>query len=195
MEHHDKAGGTVDLREHEFDGIREYDNKLPNWWLWTFYGACIFSLFYWLWYHGFAFGDTPKEAFDKEWSARQAAAVETMFTDDELRAASQDAAVVAAGKTIFAANCFACHSSDGGGVLNGVPLPGPNLTDNAWIHGGAPMNLFTTVWKGVPEKGMVTWGPMLGKDRIRSVVAYVLTLRNTNVPGGKPAEGTPYDGQ
>lgn len=195
MDHHDKTGGFAELREHEFDGIREFDNKLPNWWLWTFYGACIFSFFYWLYYHGFAFGDSSRQAFQKEWDAQQASAVETMFTDDELRSASKDAAVVAAGKEVFTVNCVACHSADGGGTIGGAPLPGPNLTDNAWIHGGAPMQIFSTIYKGVPEKGMVTWGPTLGKERIRSVAAYVLTLRNSNVPGGKPPEGTVYDGQ
>ncbi len=87
-----------------------------------------------------------------------------------------------------ATNCAVCHGQEGQGNI------GPNLTDNAWIHGGAPMQIFATVWKGVPEKGMVTWGPVLGKERIRSVVAYVLTLRNTNVAGGKPPEGQVYEG-
>ncbi len=195
MTREDTNASSAELREHEFDGIREFDNHLPQWWLWTFYLACIFAFFYWLWFHGFAFGDSPNEAFQKEMAAAQVAAVDTMFTDDELRAASKDAAVVAAGKEVFATNCVACHSANGGGTLGGIPLPGPNLTDNAWIHGGLPMNLFVTVWKGVPEKGMVTWGPVLGKERIRSVVAYILTMRNSNVPGGKPPEGAIYDGQ
>lgn len=185
---------TVELREHEFDGIQEFDNHLPNWWLWTFYLACIFSFFYWLWYHGFAFGSTPMDDLRAELARGQVHAVETMFTDDDLRAASQDAATVAAGSSVFATNCVACHAANGGGTLGGIPLPGPNLTDNAWIHGGAPMQMFTTVWKGVPEKGMVTWGPVLGKERIQAVVAYILTLRNTEVEGGKPPEGTVYEG-
>jgi cytochrome c oxidase cbb3-type subunit 3 len=37
-----------DLRPHVYDGIQEYDKKLPNWWLWTFYGAIIFSVGYWI---------------------------------------------------------------------------------------------------------------------------------------------------
>ncbi|MFO1054736.1 MAG: cbb3-type cytochrome c oxidase N-terminal domain-containing protein [Planctomycetota bacterium] len=184
----------AELREHEFDGIQEFDNHLPNWWLWTFYGACIFAFFYWLYYHGYGFGKSPMDNYRAEAAAAQAAAVETMFTDDELRAASKDAAVVKAGSELFTANCVACHAPNAGGILNGALLPGPNLTDNAWIHGGAPMQIFATVWKGVPEKGMVTWGPVLGKERIRSVVAYVLTLRNTNVAGGKPPEGQVYEG-
>jgi cytochrome c oxidase cbb3-type subunit 3 len=182
------------LREHEFDGIQEFDNRLPNWWLWTFYGACIFSFFYWIYYHSFPWGRTPLQEFRAEQAAIAATASSSMFTDDELRLAAQDAAVIAEGKTQFTANCLACHAADGGGMIGSVPLPGPNLTDNAWIHGGSPTAIFKTIWDGVPEKGMVTWGPQLGKDRIRAVVAYLLTLRNTNVAGGKPPEGQAYEG-
>lgn len=189
------AAAKVAVREHSFDGIQEFDNHLPRWWLWSFYLACIFSFFYWLYYHGFALGSTPLENLAAELERTRASSPETMFSDDELRAASQDAAVVASGKALFDVNCIACHAGNGGGTLGGVALPGPNLTDNAWIHGGSPVQILTTIWKGVPEKGMVTWGPVLGKDRVRSLVAYLLTMRNTNVDGGKPAEGAVYEGQ
>ncbi len=66
----------------------------------------------------------------------------------------------------------------------------PNLTDNRWIHGGAPLQIYRTVLEGVPAKGMVAWGPQLGpEEKVRQVVAYVLTLRNTNVAGGKAPQG------
>jgi mono/diheme cytochrome c family protein len=80
-------------------------------------------------------------------------------------------------------NCVACHTANGGGNI------GPNLTDNAWIHGGRATQIYRVVLEGVPAKGMVAWGPQLGDERVQSVVAYVLTLRNTNVPGGKAPQG------
>ena len=66
---------------------------------------------------------------------------------------------------------------------------GPNLTDKSWLHGGKPENIYKTVNEGVLTKGMAAWGPVLGTDKTQSVVAYVLTLKDTNVAGGKPAQG------
>ena len=116
----------AELREHEFDGIQEFDNHLPNWWLWTFYGACIFAFFYWLYYHGYGFGKSPMDNYRAEAAAAQAAAVETMFTDDELRAASKDAAVVKASLAIGFDNLKG-HKSVGGlraSIYNAMPKEG-----------------------------------------------------------------------
>ena len=32
------------LMDHEADGIRELDNKLPRWWVWLFYFTIIFAV-------------------------------------------------------------------------------------------------------------------------------------------------------
>jgi len=79
--------------------------------------------------------------------------------------------------------CSPCHRADGGGTI------GPNLTDEFWVHGGAPDKIWKTVHDGVVPKGMIAWGPILGEQKVASVVAYVLTLKNTHVAGGKAPEG------
>jgi cytochrome c oxidase cbb3-type subunit 3 len=89
---------------------------------------------------------------------------------------------VAAGKAVFGQYCVACHGPEAAGLI------GPNLTDHAWIHGGTPTAILQTVTAGVAAKGMPSWGPVLGPDKVENVVAFVLTLRGKNVPG-KPAEG------
>lgn len=186
-EHHVPAGEDVE-RGHSFDGITEFDNRLPNWWLWTFYLACIFSVLYWLVYHTTKWRPLPLAAYEQEMGAAEAKAPD--IDDDSLRAMSADAAAVAAGKELFAVNCVACHKPDGGGM----PALGPNLTDKFWIHGGAPSDIYRTVTKGVIEKGMVPWESVLGPKKCAQVTSYVLTLRNTNVEGGREAQGEPYDG-
>jgi cytochrome c oxidase cbb3-type subunit 3 len=92
--------------------------------------------------------------------------------------------VVTSGKDIFAAACAPCHGADGGGRI------GPNLTDAYWLHGGSPESIQRSVHDGWVDKGMPAWGPSLGEYRVREVAAYVVSLRGTNVAGGKPPQGT-----
>ncbi|MCA8942633.1 MAG: c-type cytochrome [Planctomycetes bacterium] len=186
-EQHVPAGADVE-RGHTFDGITEFDNRLPNWWLWTFYLACIFSVFYWLAYHSTGLATLPLAAYEKEMAAAEAEALKV--DDESLRAMSADPEVVAAGKEIFTVNCVACHRPDAGGM----PALGPNLTDKFWIHGGSPMQIYNTVTTGVIEKGMVAWESVLGAKKCAQVTSYVLTLRNTNVENGREPQGEPYDG-
>ena len=68
---------------------------------------------------------------------------------------------------------------DGGGNI------GPNLTDGYWLHGGQADDIYKIVTEGVPGKGMPTWGPVLGDERVAAVVAYVISIRGTNVPGAR----------
>jgi cytochrome c oxidase cbb3-type subunit 3 len=82
---------------------------------------------------------------------------------------------VEAGKAIYAQNCVPCHGPD---LHGGI---GPNLTDDVWIHGGTFPEIRTTITEGVPAKGMITWGPILGPEKIGKVAAYVYT---TSHPDG-----------
>jgi cytochrome c oxidase cbb3-type subunit 3 len=90
---------------------------------------------------------------------------------------------VADGMALFATHCIPCHGSDGGGKM------GPNLTDSAWIHGGSSDRIFAEIMNGTPDKGMVPWGPLLGATRVMTLTAFVLSIKNTNVPGGKAPQG------
>jgi len=184
------------LRGHEFDGITEFDNRLPNWWLWTFYLACIFSFVYWIHYHVLRTGAAPLQEYQAEMAAAEARLVLQDVTDASLLERSKDPAALASGKALFTTTCAACHGTTGGGtaVVEGQPpaqLPGPNLTDRFWLHGGKPTDLYHTVTQGVPNTAMVAW-TSLGAGKCQDVVAYVLTLRDTNVTGGKEPQGQEY---
>jgi len=69
---------------------------------------------------------------------------------------------------------------------------GPNLTDKFWIHGAGPEDLLKAVNEGFPDKGMPPWGKMLGDEKTRNVVAFVLTLKGKNLPGKEP-QGNPVE--
>lgn len=187
----------VDLEtHHEYDGIREFDNPLPRWWLITFWGTIFFGIFYWFHYHNTpgtpgSYAELAAELAQLEVQAAERAAAAKPMTDDELLAMSKDPAVVDAGKGHFATHCIACHAATGASMPGGV---GPNLTDGFWIHGSKPTDLHKTVSHGVPEKGMVAWLPTLGAKRVQEVVAYVITLQDTHVQGKEP-QGVDADGK
>jgi cytochrome c oxidase cbb3-type subunit 3 len=166
---------------HVYDDIEEADNNLPTWWLLTFYGAVVFGLIYWFYFHEYAIGKLQPEVYAEQMAA--VAAERTIVTDESLEALTEDAAAIEAGKKIFTTQCFACHDQGQGRV--GL---GSNLTDKYWVRGGAPTDIHAVVTDGIPEKGMTPWGAILGEEGVSQVTAYVLTMRNTNLEGGKPVE-------
>lgn len=168
---------------HEYDGILEADNRLPLWWLWTFYGAIIFAVGYWFYYEEFKAGPGLTQAYFAE-KAAEAEKTGADPTDAELMALISTPALDQ-GKQLFANNCAACHEAGGQGKI------GPNLTDSAWLHGGGAVDIFKTIRNGFAAKGMPAWGPPLGRLGVTQVTAFVLSLRDKNLPGKAP-EGEAY---
>ncbi|MDX2081234.1 MAG: cbb3-type cytochrome c oxidase N-terminal domain-containing protein [Terrimicrobiaceae bacterium] len=163
------------LRPHSYDGIQEYDKRLPNWWLFTLYGAIIFSAGYWAYFHwtehmrpGWVRVQSEIESISLAALAKGGAP-----TGEQLFGFSKDPAIVAAGEKTFMANCAACHGTD---LHGGI---GQNLVDATWIHGGTPTDIFNLIRTGVADKGMPTWGPLLGQQRIAEVTAFIISKNST----------------
>lgn len=182
------------ILEHEYDGILEYDNPMPAWWKNMFWGSFVFSLGYLFWFHLGGNGVSVQEAYDADVAEARARAAEAALgqevSEDSLKQLMADAGSIeeAAGK--FAASCAPCHAEKGQGLI------GPNLTDDHWIHGaGSLMEIYDVVAKGVPDKGMPPWERQLAPEDLKKIVAFVGSLRGTNVPGkapeGNPAAGSP----
>lgn len=171
------------MTDHEYDGIRELDNLLPEWWLAIFGGTIIFAFIYWIHYE---FGGGPTELQELHAAMAQIQAVKgsgPSFGEDQLAGLFTDDARKKGGE-VFAAKCAACHGPQAGGLI------GPNLTDKFWLHGkGTRADIFTVVNKGVLEKGMPAWGEQLPEGELVAVTAYVYSLKGTEVPGGKPPQG------
>jgi cytochrome c oxidase cbb3-type subunit 3 len=173
------------LMDHEADGIRELDNKLPRWWVWLFYGTTIFAIIYMIYYHILGAGDLMAAEYAKEMEKGEALKVAAMGRFESGISALQpstDETVLTAGKRTYDTLCAPCHRNDGGGLV------GPNLTDDYWIHGATFGDTVTIIWNGVPSKGMVTWKSMLKPDVIYKVASFVYTLRGTEPPNPKPPE-------
>ncbi|MGC9450524.1 MAG: cbb3-type cytochrome c oxidase N-terminal domain-containing protein [Oceanipulchritudo sp.] len=164
------------LRPHVYDGIQEYDNRLPNWWLWTFYGACIFAALYW-----FSFYDAEVMKSDAEIIEAQMARVEEArlaaigeITNETLWQMSRNPGFVSAGREIYMEKCVACHGPD---LKAGAGLAGVNLVDNEWKWGNQPMSVYAVVTNGSPDKtkGMQAWIAELGPQKVSQVVSYLLS--------------------
>lgn len=149
----------------EADGIEEYDNPLPDWWLGLFFFTIVWAIAYTMHYH-----------FIADRSQEKALAAELAAAEAQWPASAAPAAFVitpeltAAGEGVYATNCAACHGAD---LHGGI---GPDLTDAEWIHGSAPEDVLRTITEGVAAKGMPAWGPILGPERVRQAAAYILTI-------------------
>jgi cytochrome c oxidase cbb3-type subunit 3 len=176
------------LRPHSYDGIQEYDKRLPNWWLFTLYGAIAFSVVYWLYYHLSDVGRDEHVVFAQEMEQVQAARLENAMgalDDPQLWEMSRNRQFVEAGRAVFATNCVQCHLASLRGKDELPTAIGPSLVDNVWIHGNTPGDLRRTVLQGVTDKGMPQWGPLLGDRKVVEVVAYVLSYHEA--AAGAPA--------
>ncbi len=176
------------VMDHNYDGIRELDNKLPPWWVYLFYASIIFAVVYLARYHIFNGTDQIME-YQNELAQAKIDIDEYKKNNKDLVDINTvelltDAGELAAGKAIFTENCIACHKADGGGGI------GPNLTDDHWILGGGIKNVFHTISEGGRAgKGMISWKSDLKPSQIAEVASYVLSLQGTKPAEPKPAEG------
>jgi cytochrome c oxidase cbb3-type subunit 3 len=176
--------------DHDADGIRELDNKLPRWWVYLFYSTILFAAGYLSYYHVYASlkpGSVSLSAdeYKAEMTVGNLLKSNAMAKFESNMAGlepSKDASVLSSGKQTFLRLCAPCHRPDGGGLV------GPNLTDDYWIHGSNFTDNIRTIWNGVPEKGMITWKNYLKPSEVYDVASFIYTLRGTHPPNPKPPE-------
>ncbi len=162
----------------EADGIEEYDNALPDWWLGLFGVTIVFAAVYPIWFHGF--GNTQIEAYEREMAAAAERWPQSDVTD--VKELPSDPETLAAGKEIFEQTCAACHNKD---LTGGI---GPSLVDDEWLHGSSGPEILATIMNGVPSKGMPAWGPQIGATRVQQVAAYVYSKKGSGGGAGAPAQ-------
>ena len=174
--------------DHNYDGIKELDNKLPPWWLYSFYATIVFAAGYMFYFH-ILDGDNQAMEYEKEMIAAQLAVEEYKKNAPDLVDAENvtlltEAEDLQKGAAIFQNNCIACHAADAGGGI------GPNLTDNYWILGGGIKNVFHTVSEGGRAgKGMIAWKSTLKPTEIQQVSSYIISLEGSEPANPKEAEG------
>lgn len=178
---------------HEYDGIRELNNRLPPWWLYGFYATILFAGIY-LWrFHVSHNGPSSKQEYESAVARAEIKVQEYLkkkgeAVDENTVTLLTSADDIAAGKAIFTdpSKCPACHNPDGGG--NAV---GPNLTDEYWLYGGSVKNIFKTIKYGT-SKGMRSWKDDLSAKQIAQVTSYVLSLKGTKPANPREPQGELY---
>ena len=185
---------------HDFDGIKEYDNPSPKWLMYIFYVSIVFAF----WYAGYYFGKANAiEVYGGEkgphaWShyvldkdvadfeAKQSKSGKAVLTGDALEKYLKSNAAITKGKKVFKGSCVTCHGAKGQGGA------GPNLIDKYWLHGGSTEDIIKTISFGKPDLGMPPWKNVLGVKKIQDVVAYIRSMEGVKAEGAKEAQGKLY---
>ena len=182
-----------ELLDHEADGIREFDNALPRWWLYGFYFTIVFAALYLVNYHVLPrplFGHSGMVAeyqAELEAAAREGAARPKPAKASVTLKALTDQASLDKGRAIFEGQenaCFSCHRADLGGLV------GPNLTDDRWLHACSIQDIVNSITTGYPLKGMLPYGvgKPLTEEQTLQVASYVLSKRGSSPPSPKPPD-------
>ena len=194
--HIDDVSG-VETTGHEWDGIRELNNPMPRWWVWTFYATILWAIGYTI-----AFPAWPLISGSTQgllgWHSRadfvadseDAKAAQNIYLEkiassslDDIKADSQLMQfATAGGAAAFKINCIQCHGSGAEGG-NGYP----NLNDDDWLWGGTVNDIHTTITHGIRFNEdadtriseMPAFGEVLKSNEIREVAAYVVSLTGT----------------
>jgi cytochrome c oxidase cbb3-type subunit III len=177
----------VQLTDHSYDGIKEYDNPLPGWWTWIFIVTIAFSVVYWVWFHTGA----PDRSVLDQYEAEKNRVLMAQFK--EIGDLTADRATIAKymvdgewvkfGEGTYKTHCQSCHGSDAGGLV------GPNLTDNQWKNVKHLEDIGRVINEGAGGAAMPSWKNRLHPNEVVMVSAYVASLLGKPSPNGKGPDG------
>ncbi|WP_370515276.1 cytochrome-c oxidase, cbb3-type subunit III [Paracoccus sp. S-4012] len=192
---------------HSWDGIEEYDNPLPRWWLWTFYATVVWAFAYTIFYPAWPLVTRATQGLLNTTTRAEVAADIAAFnaqnapfedrlvqvslqeipTDPELANFTNNA-----GAAIFRTWCAQCHGSGAAGARGY-----PNLLDNEWLWGGTLEDIHYTVSHGIrsPDDPDTRYSEMprfgidglLEPEQITQVAHFVLSIADSPSSTPDPA--------
>ena len=199
----------VELTGHEWDGIRELDNPLPNWWRWILWASVVWSVGYWIVYPAWPLVASHTKGV-LGYSSRAEVANEVAVAKqahakfaDKLKTASLEQIrtqpdllefALAGGRAAFNVNCSQCHGAGAQGAKGY-----PNLNDDEWLWGGTLDAIEKTIAHGVrngadPEArdsqmpAFLTDG-ILKRPQVEDVSEFVLKLSGQQHDEAKAGQG------
>lgn len=182
-----EAGDTTG---HTWDGLQEFNNPLPRWWLWLFYITIIFGLAYLVIFPGLGnfkglAGWSSHGQYEQEVSAADAKykPIFAAFAATSIPELAKNADALKAGERLFSNYCSQCHGSDAKGARGF-----PNLADNDWLYGGAPEQIKVSILNG--RNGVMPgFGAPLGDQGVENVANYVQSLSGRTVDSASAEAG------
>lgn len=207
------------MTDHDYDGIQELDNDLPQWWVWLFYATIIWAVIYTAYYHVFGIGYGSSDEYRLELNPsyerqrsgelffgmlaeyrtpyfdpdrvnwRQPEAAGVVFVEEKREADTTTYIALTEPADLQAGKAIFISKCATCHGQLGEGGIGPNLTDTYWLHGAGISNVAKTVKYGVPTKGMISWRYELKAEQIVQVASFVTTLQGTNPPNPKPPQG------
>ena len=188
---------------HSWDGIEEFNNPLPRWWLWIFYACIVWAIWYSIAYPAWpgiksatagylGYSTRAEVAADIAKVEAQNAAINEKLASVELASIATDPELEgyakSAGAAVFKTWCAQCHQTNGAGAVGY-----PNLQDDDWLWGGTMEDIHLTLLHGIRSETdddsryseMPAYGrdELLEEEEIEQVVNYVMSLTpNVNPP-------------
>ncbi len=192
---------------HSWDGIEEYDNPMPRWWVWVFYATIVWGIGYSIAYPAWpgiksatagvlGFSTRANVAADIQAQEDKLGPINAKLEAADLTAIVDDAELngfaVSSGAAVFKTWCAQCHGSGAAGAVGY-----PNLLDNDWLWGGDIENIYLTVKHGIRNEEdddarysqMTAFGDILEAEQIDEVVNFVMSLSGDPVDASKVEAG------
>ena len=182
------AGTDKDVvRDHEYDGIKEYDNPTPGWWNFIFFATFVFSIWYFLYYHASTISTSVAQGFESDVTddlRKRFSTIGDLKPDEPtMLKYMANAEWKSVGASVFKTNCVSCHGPDAAGQV------GPNLTDDNWKNVQQLTDIPKVIANGAAAGAMPAWKTRLHPNEVVLVAAYVASLRGKNLPGPRGPEG------
>jgi len=189
---------TGSVTGHSWDGLEEYNNPLPRWWLWLFYITIVFGFAYltlypglgkWQGVAGWSSGNTLYAGEGSQYAMEMAKAdadygpIFAKFAETPIPTLAKDEKAVQAGERLFGSYCSQCHGADAKGTTSY-----PNLSDNDWLYGGSPEAIKSSIMNG-RQGVMPAFGAPLGEKGVEDVATYVQSLSGRPVDEASAARG------
>jgi cytochrome c oxidase cbb3-type subunit 3 len=191
-ERHDAVEALADephdeLTDHDYDGIKEYDNPTPGWWHLVFIVTIVFSALYVVVYHfsGYVPGLNDRHALAeaRALQVRYAELNDVPMGEAKLLQIMGEPSWLDQGAVIYAGTCALCHGQNGEGLI------GPNMTDDYYKNATDLMSVATVISEGAANGAMPAQKNALNENEIALVAAYMASLRGQNLPSPREPEG------